>query len=330
MNKATFRVGSNIAFIKYWGVSDPTLNIPLNNSISMTLADAHTTTTVAWDVARESRADTITLDGEELSPSKARRIVEHLDRLRALAGINYCARVASWNNFPTASGIASSASGFAALTVAGCAALGLDWDATRLSAIARQGSGSASRSLFGGFVEWHKGSGDGDSIARQIYPPDHWDLRDIVAVVSGEEKKVSSANGHLLALTSPLVEARSIRVTGWLDEVRQALADRNITQLGPAIELDALTMHSVMMTSQPSLLYWQPGTLAILHAVQRWREDDGLPVYFTIDAGPNVHLICEADIAREIESRLAQIDAVESVITSHPGPGPQVMDEHLF
>jgi diphosphomevalonate decarboxylase len=330
MNKATFRVGSNIAFIKYWGVSDPTLNIPLNNSISMTLADAHTTTTVAWDVAGETSADTITLDGEELSPSKARRIVEHLDRLRALAGVNYCARVVSWNNFPTASGIASSASGFAALTVAGCAALGLDWDAARLSAIARRGSGSASRSLFAGFVEWHKGSGDGDSVARQIYPPDHWDLRDIVAVVSGEEKKVSSANGHLLALTSPLVEARSIRVTGWLDEVRQALADRDITQLGPAIELDALTMHSVMMTSQPSLLYWQPGTLAILSAVQHWREEDGLPVYFTIDAGPNVHLICEADIAPEIESRLAQIDAVESVITSRPGPGPQVMDEHLF
>jgi diphosphomevalonate decarboxylase len=134
---------------------------------------------------------------------------------------------------------------------------------------------------------------------------------------------VSSANGHLLALTSPLVEARSIRVTGWLDEVRQALAERDITRLGPIIELDALTMHSVMMTSRPSLLYWQPGTLAILHAVQRWREDDGVPVYFTIDAGPNVHLICEAEVAPEVESRLAQMSEVESIITSRPGPGPQ-------
>lgn len=325
-NTATFCVGSNIAFIKYWGVSDPTLNIPLNNSISMTLADAHTTTTVAWDVDGRLSADSITLDGEELSPSKARRIVEHLDRLRALAGVNYCAQVASWNNFPTASGIASSASGFAALTIAGCAALGLDWDATRLSAIARRGSGSASRSLFGGFVEWNKGSRNEDSVAHEIYPADHWDLRDIVAVVSAEEKKVSSANGHLLALTSPLVEARSIRVTGWLDEVRQALAERDIARLGPIIELDALTMHSVMMTSQPSLLYWQPGTMALLQAVGRWREDDGLPVYFTIDAGPNVHLICEADVAPEVESRLAQMSEVESVITSRPGPGPQRMD----
>jgi diphosphomevalonate decarboxylase len=320
---ATFRVGSNIAFIKYWGVSDQTLNIPLNNSISMTLADAHTTTTVAWDVDRRLSADSVTLDGEELSPGKARRIVDHLDRLRALAGVDFCAQVTSANNFPTASGIASSASGFAALTVAGCAALNLDLDATRLSAVARRGSGSASRSLFGGFVEWHKGSGDGDSVAAQIHPPEHWDLRDIVAVVSAEEKKVSSANGHLLALTSPLVEARSIRVTGWLDEVRQALAERDITRLGPIIELDALTMHSVMMTSRPSLLYWQPGTLAILHAVQRWREDDGVPVYFTIDAGPNVHLICEAEVAPEVESRLAQMSEVESIITSRPGPGPQ-------
>ncbi len=329
MTKTTFRVGSNIAFIKYWGVSNPALNIPLNSSISMTLADAHTTTTVAWDTAGRLAADEITLDGEDLSESKAKRLVDHLNRLRAVAGVDYRAQVASYNNFPMASGIASSASGFAALTVAGAAALGLDLDATQLSALARRGSGSASRSLFGGFVEWQKGSGDEDSVAHQLYPADHWALRDIVAVVSSAEKKVSSANGHLLALSSPLVDARTDYVGGWLEEVRAAIAERNLGRLGPIIELDALTMHSIMMTSRPSLFYWQPGTLVILEAVQQWRAD-GLPVYFTIDAGPNVHLICEAASAGEVEKRLSAISAVEQIIVSRPGPGPQRLDEHLF
>ena len=324
---ATYRVGSNIAFIKYWGVADATINIPLNNSISMTLADAHTTTTVTWDVDGSLAADEITVDGERFAPKKAQRVVEHLDRLRAVAGVDYRAQVTSANNFPMASGIASSASGFAALTVAGCAALGLDLDPTRLSAIARRGSGSASRSLFGGFVEWEQGHDDVTSVAHQIYAEDHWDLRDIVAVISSEEKKVSSAGGHLLALTSPLAQGRREHVDGWLAEVRRAITERDIARLGPVIELDALAMHSVMMTSNPSLLYWQPGTLTILHAVQRWREDDGLQAYFTIDAGPNVHLICEADTAAEVETRLAQLPGIERVIVSQAGPGPVRIDD---
>ena len=167
--KTTVRVGSNIAFIKYWGVLDEAINIPLSNSISMTLADAHTTTTVEWDREGLLEQDIISLDGKTLDERAAIRLVRHLDRLRGLAGVDYRARVASRNNFPMASGIASSASGFAALTVAGCAALGLDFDNTRLSAIARQGSGSASRSLFGGFVEWDQGKDDSTSVAPVSY-----------------------------------------------------------------------------------------------------------------------------------------------------------------
>lgn len=330
MSIATVRVGSNIAFIKYWGVADPALNIPLSNSISMTLADAHTTTTVAWDETGVLDRDLFVLDGVDQSPERSQRLIRHLDILRGLAGVSWRAWVTSKNNFPTASGIASSASGFAALTVAGCAGLGLDLDNTRLSAIARRSSGSASRSLFGGFVEWVQGSGDADSVAVPLHGPDHWDLRDVVAVVSSEEKKLSSAGGHLLAASSPLLEGRIAHVDGWLEEVRAAIAGRDIQRLGPVIELDALAMHAVMMTSNPSLLYWQPGTLEILHAVRRWREEDGLAVYFTIDAGPNVHLICEADTVNEIETRLAALRSVERVIASRPGPGPQLLDKHFI
>jgi diphosphomevalonate decarboxylase len=188
MHTATARVGSNIAFIKYWGVSNADLNLPLNNSISMTLADAFTTTTVAWNHSGTH--------GRRVEGKAADRLVRHLDILRGLAGVDWRATVESANNFPMAAGIASSASGFAALTVAGSAALGLDLSPTRLSAVARMGSGSASRSLFGGFVEWQQGHDDATSIAYQLFPEAHWALRDIVAVVSKAEKRVSSAGGQ--------------------------------------------------------------------------------------------------------------------------------------
>ena len=345
--KASCRAGSNIAFIKYWGVAGGAedLNIPLNNSISMTLADAHTTTTVAWDDSGCLPEDSVAIDGVQLDGPSAERTVAHLDRLRALAGVPYKARVVSNNNFPMASGIASSASGFAALTVAGAAALGLRLDATRLSAVARQGSGSASRSLFGGFVEWERGWGGGEeseeergeeapldsrSVAHQLHSEDHWALRDVIAIVSTGAKRVSSSSGHRLAATSPLNTARTRCVGAWLETVRQAIAERDISLLGPVLEADALAMHGVMMTSTPSLLYWQPGTLEVLQAVRAWREDEGVPVYFTIDAGPNVHLICEAEIADEVEQRVGALPAVGRVLVSGPGTGPELLDGHLF
>jgi len=329
MSKATFRVGSNIAFIKYWGVADPTINLPLNNSISMTLADAHTTTTVAWDMGNRMTADEFTIDDLPFTGSGAQRLVRHLDRLRALAGVNYRAQVVSQNNFPMASGIASSASGFAALTVAGCAALGLPLDSTQLSALARLGSGSASRSLFGGLVEWVRGHDHATSVAHQLYPPDYWDLYDIVAVVSGAAKHLSSEGGHKLAATSPLQNGRIHSLDTALPVVYQALAERDLARLGPILEQDALAMHAVMMTSTPSLLYWQPGTLEILQAVRQWRAEEGLAVYFTIDAGPNVHLICEAPTVAVVREHLQTLSSVQRVIVSRPGPEPQQLDSHL-
>lgn len=328
--KATIRAGSNIAFIKYWGVDDATINLPQNNSISMTLADAHTTTTVEWLPVGEIAHDEIVLDGVRLEERKAARLVRHLDRIRTLAAVDSRARVVSQNNFPMASGIASSASGFAALTTAACRALGLTWDATRLSALARRGSGSASRSLFGGFVEWERGQDDASSVAHQLHPADHWALYDVVAVVSGAEKAVSSEQGHGLAGSSPLNRGRVAGLAQALAEVRAALATRDLHHLGPVIEQDALAMHAVMMTSKPSLLYWQPGTLEIIHAVRQWREQEGIAAYFTIDAGPNLHVICEAETAPIIQSRLQTLASVQQIIVSRPGPAPVVLCEHLF
>jgi diphosphomevalonate decarboxylase len=274
--------------------------------------------------------DELILDGVRLDEHKAARLVRHLDRIRALTAIDWRARVVSHNNFPMASGIASSASGFAALTTAACTALGLPWDATRLSALARRGSGSASRSLFGGFVEWERGHDDASSVARQLHPADHWALYDVVAVVSGAEKAISSEQGHRLAASSPLNRGRVASLPTALADVRMALAQRDLSRLGPVIEQDALAMHAVMMTSTPSLLYWQPDTVAIIQAVRQWRAHEGLQAYFTIDAGPNVHVICEAAAVGVVQARLATLPGVQQIIVSRPGPAPVQVEEPLF
>lgn len=336
MEKATVRAGSNIAFIKYWGVSDPAINLPLNNSISMTLADAYTMTTVAWDdgsgevVGGEPlQHDQIMLDGKLLIGASTERLVAHLDRLRKRAGVDLYARVESRNNFPMASGIASSASGFSALTVAGTKALGLELDPAELSAIARCGSGSASRSILGGFVEWEQGTDHESSAAHQLYDETHWNLYDIVAVVSSAEKRVSSASGHVIAHSSPLLDGRISSLDTALEEVRAAIETRDLERLGPVIEQDAMAMVSVMMTSSPSLLYWQPGTIELIHIVRDWREEN-LPVYFTVDAGPNVHLMCEEPSVDAVCERLLSVASVQQVIVSQPGAGVEYRSEHLF
>lgn len=330
MPKTTIRAGSNIAFIKYWGVDDASINLPQTSSISMTLADAYTTTTVEWHNSSALANDKIEVDGRTLAGEAGARLVRHLDRIRAIADSRQRAHVVSCNNFPMASGIASSASGFAALTVAACQALSLDMDATQLSALARLGSGSASRSLFGGFVQWDRGVDHQSSVARMLFPAEHWELIDLVAIVSSGEKKVSSEGGHRIAATSPLNQARVAHAKSLLPVVQAAIAERDLAKLGDPVEWDALAMHAVMQTGTPSLLYWQPGTLEVLQAVRRWREEDGINAYFTIDAGPNVHVLCASQDAPVVQARLSALPYVVDTIVSRPGPAPFVLPDHLF
>lgn len=316
--RARANAGANIAFIKYWGTRDSELNIPLNDSVSMTLDAARTTTEVVF--SPHLNADELTINGRPASTEACARVSRHLDLLRERAGVRWRARVNSWNNFPMGAGLASSAAAFAALTVAAAAALGLSLSGPELSRLARRGSGSAARSIYGGYVWWHAGHDDASSFAEPLAPPDHWDLRDIVAVVADEEKVVSSAKGHSLAHTSPFLEARLALVQRLLPRVRQAIEQRDLALLGPCIEADALAMHFVMMSSSPPLFYWAPETLALMKAVHAWRAE-GVPVYFTIDAGPNVHLICEAADAERVTARVRCLDYVRDVIVAGPGEG---------
>lgn len=291
----TAEAGANIAFIKYWGNRGRGKNLPLNPSVSMTLASCVTRTTVA--VCPNAEVDEILLGGRVPDEESVRRITEFLDVVRERAGIQERVRVASENTFPAGCGIASSASGFAALALAASSAYGLRLDKKELSRIARLGSGSAARSVMGGFVELHDGDTHETACAEQIAPATAWpELRDLIVVVSQDKKKVSSAEGHRLVHTSEMLSGRLQAVALRAEQVRQAVHNRDLTALGEAAEADALSMHAVMMTSKPPLLYWSPQTLDAIRCVWDIRRE-GVGAWFTIDAGPNVHIITlEADL----------------------------------
>jgi len=326
MAKVTAAANPNIAFIKYWGRTDPDLNLPANPSLSMNLGALVTVTTVEFypDLA----VDAVVIDNEPATAQALARVVTHLDRIRVLSGVGHRARVVSRNGFPAGTGLASSAAAFAALSLAATRAAGLDLEEAALSRLARMASGSACRSVPAGFSLW-EGTSHETSFARQIAPPEHWDLRDVVAVVSYEHKAVGSYDGHKSAPTSPLHAARLAAVPAWLDAVREGIVGCSLETMGPAGEADALAMHAVMMTSEPGLLYWAPATVNVLHAVRAWRAA-GLPVYFTMDAGPNVHCLCEASQAPEVERCLRNLEGVLDVLSSGPGGGVRQIEDHLF
>lgn len=318
MPTATAIALPNIALIKYWGDRDPHLRLPSNGSISMNLAGLHSRTGVTFDPALP--ADILVLNGRASKGQALSRVISFLSRIRELSGVAAFARVSSENNFPMGAGIASSASAFAALALAASAAAGLSLDEQQLSRLARFGSGSACRSVPGGFVEWQAGTGDEDSYAFSIAPPEHWALADCIAITSQAHKDVTSRQGHALADTSPLQVARLADTPRRLSLCRQALLERDFDLLAEVSEQDCHQMHAVMQTSSPRLVYWHPATLAVMQAVVEWRKS-GIPTFYTIDAGPNVHVFCPSERAIEVEALLRGVPGVEDVLTALPG-GP--------
>lgn len=308
----------NIAFIKYWGNIDPILRLPANGSISMTLGNLETHTTVEFD--QNLTDDHVIINGKLSSGQVFARVKSHLDLIRSQAGLDSHATVSTSANFPIATGLASSASGFAALTLAASKAAGLNLSSKELSSLARKASGSACRSIFGGFAEWLPGENDANSYAVRIAEENHWELIDVIAVVQEEEKEVGSTSGHAAADTSPLQSARLLDTSRRLEECRRAILDRDFSSLSQVVEVDSNMMHSVMITSKPPILYWEPATITIMRNVVLWRKE-GLEVCYTIDAGPNVHCICTSVSAPEVERRLRKLSGVNRILTSKPG-GP--------
>ena len=323
--RASARAGANFALIKYWGKRDTALNLPDVGSISLTLEALSTETTVSFDPALA--ADELVLDGRP-SPERLPRIAAFLDLLRDRAGVRAYARVETANNFPTAAGLASSASGFAALTVAADAALGTGWDARTLSELARIGSGSAARSIFGGFVEMHRGErGDGrDSVAEPLADGQHWPLQVAVAISTRAEKAVGSTEGmQRTADTSPFYAAWVEHQPADLAEARQAIEHKDFERLAAVSEGSALAMHGLAMSARPGLLYFNATTMECLHRVRALRAD-GVPVFFTVDAGPQVKAICEPVALPTVRDALAEVPGVIDVVESGLGPGAEVLD----
>jgi diphosphomevalonate decarboxylase len=317
---ATAVAHPNIAFIKYWGNRSEELRLAANSNLSMNLDGLHTQTTVAFDP--HLFGDEFMLNEQRETGQGLARVTHFLDLIRSFSGLSYPARVTSQNNFPTGAGIASSAAAFAALALAASTAAGLNLSQAELSRLARRGSGSACRSVPGGFVEWQAGQTDLDSYAVSIAPASHWDLVDCIAVLSSGHKTVGSTEGHAAAATSPLQSARLADAPRRLEIAHRAVLERDFPTLAEIVEHDSNIMHAVMMTSQPPLFYWEPASLEIMRAVPTWRSE-GLLCCYTLDAGPNVHVICPAAVALEVQARLTALLGPRAglILTAHPG-GP--------
>jgi diphosphomevalonate decarboxylase len=318
VSAVTAEARTNIALVKYWGKRDAALNLPVAGSLSLTLDGLTTVTTMTLDASLA--ADELALDGQPQSGEPLYRVARFLDLCRARAGVGPHARVQSQNSFPTASGLASSASGFAALAVAAAAAYRLDLDPTALSALARRGSGSAARSIFGGFAELLPG-GDAHAV-----PLPAFDVRLVVAVVGGgAPKSVSSRSGmDHTALTSPLFAGFVATVPADLDEARAAITRRDLAALGEVAERSALTMHASALAARPGIVYWRGATVEGIHAVRDLRAA-GVAAWVTIDAGPHVKVLTSPADAPHVAQALAAVPGVSRTIIAAPGAGARIV-----
>lgn len=309
----------NIALIKYWGKRDLERNLPAVGSISITLADLETRMRIEFDDALD--ADVLTVNGE----AQARMLPRISRCLDAVAGSERSrARVDSVANFPVAAGLASSASAFAAAVVAAAQASGREFDQAALANLAGRASGSAARSLYGGFVEL---TNRDDSVAVQtIRDANDWPLEVVVAITSSAPKPVGSGDAmERSRLTSPFY-AR------WVDEQPHDLADaraaieaRDFARLAAISEHNCLKMHSIMWASRPPVVYWNSATLDCLQRI-RELQSVGTPVFFTIDAGPQVKAVCAPDVTADVRDALSELDGVENVIVTGLGTGAALTD----
>lgn len=323
VQEASAKACANIALAKYWGKADVKRNVPAVPSISMTLDLLVTETRVRFDSALS--ADVVRLDGRRASASEAERVVTMLNRVRREARLRAKATVASHNRFPTAAGLASSASGFAALAAAASAAAGLRLSKRKLSALARASSASAARSIFGGFVELPAGQrGDADLAARQIAPPNHWNLRLVVALTEPGKKKVGSTEGmERSRKTSPYYASWLAEAPRWSRKIKRAIKDRELDVLGAAMEQSTLAFHCCAITSDPPIFYWAPATLAALATVRGLRER-GVSAWATMDAGPHVKALCHAADAPRVRQALDRTPGVTRTWVTKPGPDIEV------
>lgn len=335
MKKTTIKASSDIALVKYWGKKDEVLRLPENGSVSIILDGLDTITTIEF--LEDLTEDQITIQGTQIAADsrEAKRVVKHLDRIRSIAkeqGIlkaDLYAQVVSKNTFPRGTGLSSSGSGMAAITYAATKSLGLELSEKEISILSRQASGTACRCSVGGFVEWLDGDTSDTSYSQTIFEKDHWDIRDVVAVVDEGMKKISSTQGHTTAQSSPFFEIRQSRIKDKIKTVKQAIADKDFTTLGKTVEAEALEFHSILLTSKTPLVLWYPGTLQVMAEVERLRSE-GIECYFTVNTGFNLHVLTLPEYEDEVSKRLSSLSLVKKTLVAKVGDKPKEISEHLF
>lgn len=316
------RAHTNIALIKYWGKKDKSLFLPMNSSLSLTLDAFYTDTKVTFDETLTQ--DSFTLNNIEQDPAA---ISNFLDLFRPLMPKPMHAKVESLNFVPTAAGLASSASAFAALAGAVNQASGLNMDLQTLSTFARRGSGSATRSLYGGFVEWQKGTSNEDSVAVQIDDAS-WNIGMVIIVVNGKKKSISSRAGmeHTVQ-TSPFYNSWVESAAIDLENIKRAIHNKDFTTLGEITEFNGMKMHGTMLASNPPFCYFEPESIVAQQQVRVLR-DNGIPAYMTMDAGPNVKILCRESDMATIKKQLETTFPPHQIILSRVGKGLQLLTEN--
>lgn len=319
------RANTNIALIKYWGKKDTALFIPMNSSLSLTLDAFYTDTKVEFD--KNLTTDSFYLNG--VKQQDTAKITNFLNLFRENMDTFYYAKVESYNFVPTAAGLASSASAFCALAMACNIASGLNYDLQTLSTFARRGSGSATRSVYGGFVEWQKGTTNTDSYAKFIDDAS-WDIGMIILVLNAKEKKISSRIGmnHTVE-TSPFYEAWLTSTQQDLEAIKQAIQAKDFQTLGKITEHNGMKMHATTLSANPPFSYFEPESLLAQEKIRTLR-DNGYDVYITMDAGPNVKILCRNSQMLQIKNELLQTFKAEQIILSNVGQGVRVLSSIDF
>jgi diphosphomevalonate decarboxylase len=322
MKKTTAVAHSNIALVKYWGKGDEKLRLPVNSSAAIALDNLTTTTTVEF--REDLNVDEVELIGEGFEAGEVEKVSKHLDRVREMAKMNLKAKVVSENSFPKAAGMASSASGFAALSVAAASAAGLNLNERELSILARQGSGSASRSVPGGVSVWHAGTSSATSYAERIDYPKEWDLH--VLLVMAEDttaKKVGSTEGMALAATSPYFKTAVEEAEKDIERLRGAMKKGDWRAFGKVIEDECFRLHMLCMTTTPNILYWRGVTVEVFQKLLKIREQ-GVIAFFTVDAGQHVHVICQGKDVEEVKKSLSEVAGIKTIIECVIGEGAKI------
>lgn len=332
--KITASTNANIALIKYWGRRDEDLILPNNNSISFTMDDQLKTTTTV-EFSDTLKKDELILDGKPATDKELKRASNFLDRVRLISKKKLFAKIVSNNTFPKAAGLASSASAFAALAAASSKSIGLNLDQSQLSSLARLGSGSASRSIHGGAVEWLAGTKkDGsDSYAIQLSSKENWkNLKNVIAVTNSHEKKVNSTDGmKITTQTSSLYRSRLVDVEKRLKIVREAIKENNFQKMAIAIMQESNNMHAVMLDSWPPIIYLNSDSFEIIHKIVELNQSYDEPVAaYTFDAGPNAHVYTIDKYVNEVEKILKETSGVEKTIVCSIGDGLRYEKSHLF